>query len=907
MLRGARKDRCVAAVTSRAGPGVHLPGMVSRIKTRLLLALAAAFLLVASIVTLAYVSTHRLIDVSREVVSESEVLVELQETLSTMRDAESAQRGYILTGQERYRPAYDAAVERLRIHRARLGAIAGDAPGLRRIDALSGRKLIELDSTLAAYRADGPEAARLKVLQGSGKALMDSLGAAVAAAVDDRSRMVEQATLRTQQRSRAAIVMVSALSLVGLVALASLALALLRFLGERQRAEHSLKAEYRDFVGQVRDYAIFRLDPDGHASSWNEGVQLVLGYPEREFLGLAPEAIFTPEDVAAGIPEQELGFAAKTGTANNDRWMMRRDGTRFFAAGITTALRDESGRLAGFTKVMRDQTAWKETEEALRQSETRYRLVARASREAIWDRDLGTDRMEWNDAVEPLFGYPPGIVEPTAAWWVDRIHPDDRDRILTVIRSAIDGDAEFWNGDYRFRCADGEYAQVSNRALIARDESGRAARMLGTMANVTERRRAEEKLAQAQRMEAVGRLAGGIAHDLNNMLTTIIGYSTFADQGLPADAPARADIGEIRRAADRSAALTRSLLAFARREIIQPRSLDLHEVLRDLERMLRPAMGESIEIQLDLAPGPATVFADRARLEQVFLNLALNARDAMPAGGRLRIGTSTVTLGPDAEARHPGIDVNRGRYHRITLSDTGHGMDRETLGRIFEPFYTTKPAGEGTGLGLATVYGTVKQAGGFVWAYSEPGFGTIFSVYLPESLAVPGPEYQPGEASPAVQGGSETILVVEDEPTVRLLACRMLSAAGYRCLSAANASEALVRLDDAGEPVDLMLTDIVMPGGSGAELAEQARPGHPEMAVLFSSGFTDDDVIRRGLMEPGRPFIHKPWSPQELLERVRELLDGRGGRGGRGGRDGRGGQDGRDGQVMHGEYGRDTG
>jgi PAS domain S-box-containing protein len=859
--------------------------MAHRIKTRLLLALAAAFLLLVSIVTLAYLSTRSLIAVGDESVAESDVLVGLQETFSTVRSAESAQRGYILTGEMPYRAPYDAAIVQVERHRERLRATGDGSPAIERIDGLIERKMAELDSVLTVYAADGQEAALARVASGEGRLLMDSLQAAVAAAVDDRALRLEAATERSQERARVAVLMVAALAVTGLVALVAMTMALLRYLAERARSEHALAAEadraagravaaedrFRDFVEQVKDYAIFRCDRDGYVTSWNEGVERVLGYSEREFIGLAPEAIFVPEDVASGVPEWEFEHAARTGSASDDRWMQRKDGTRFFAAGITTAIRDERGGLTGFTKVMRDQTAWKETEDRLRQSETRYRLVARASREAIWDWNLVTGELDWNDAIEDLFGYPAADAR-SAEWWHARIHPDDRERTLAAMHEAIDSDAEFWSGDYRFLRADGEYAQVIDRGLIARDESGRACRMLGTMADVTERRRAEEKLAQAQRMEAVGRLAGGIAHDLNNMLTAIVGYSTFVEQGLAGDASARADVREIRRAADRSASLTRSLLAFARREIIQPHALDLHAVIRDLERMLRPALGESIEIDVQLAPGQAIVFADRARLEQVLLNLALNARDAMPGGGRLSIATSTVALGPDAALRHPGIDINRGSYHRLTITDTGHGMDRETLARIFEPFYTTKPAGEGTGLGLSTVYGTVKQAGGFVWAYSEPGHGSTFSVYLPATSAQPRAERRPSGQLELAGGGSETILVVEDEPTVSALACRTLMAEGYQCLRAASAGEALGLLEREGR-VDLMLTDIVMPGGNGADLAEQALALRPGLLVLYSSGFTDDDVVRRGLMEPGRPFIQKPWSPRELLERVRGLLD----------------------------------
>jgi PAS domain S-box-containing protein len=554
--------------------------------------------------------------------------------------------------------------------------------------------------------------------------------------------------------------------------------------------------------------------------------------------------------------------------------MRRRDGRHFFAAGTTTALHDEAGELIGFTKVMRDQTTWKETEEALRRSEARYRLVARASREAIWDWNLISDQIEWNEGLEHIFGHRLDSVPADAGWWLERVHPDDRARVAGSLRNAIEGDGEFWVDEYRFERADGSYATVTDRGIVARDQQGRGYRMLGTMADFTDRRRAEEKLAQAQRIEAVGRLAGGIAHDLNNMLTTIVGYSMFLEQSLAADdEDRRADIAEIRRAADRSAALTRSLLAFARRELIRPQTLDLNEVIRDVERVLRPALGEGVKIELQLAAEDATVFADRGRLEQVVLNLAFNARDAMPAGGRLTISTQNVTLGREEARRHPGTEIIPGPYVRLIMADTGHGMEPATLSRIFEPFFTTKDVGEGTGLGLATVYGTVKQAGGFVWAYSEPDHGASFTVYLPRVGASDDVINTPVPESATPRGGSETIVIVEDEETVRTLAWRTLTAEGYDCFQAVDASAALSLLLRLDRPVHLLLTDIVMPGLGGEALARELLPRHPDMRILYTSGFTDDEVIRRGLMRAGSPFLQKPWAPEELLRRVREVLD----------------------------------
>jgi PAS domain S-box-containing protein len=739
-------------------------------------------------------------------------------------------------------------------------------------------------------------------------AAFDSLRTALNQVSDAERQRLVAAGPQERERARAAIITITALSLVGLIVLGSLLIMVSRYTRDRlrtleelnqergllkqrvnertaelekeltqrleaERARSESEAQHVMAIEQIKDHAIFSISAEGKATSWNEGVRRVLGFEEQEFIGLPAEEIFLPEDVKARIPWRELAEAAQNGVASNDRWMKRKDGTRFFANGSTSALFNEKKELIGFTKVMRDETASRQTQEALRASETRYRLVAKASREAIWDWNITTGEMTWNEGMETLFGYAPSAIEPNVEWWRERLHPDERQRVIDSELTAIERGEDYWTADYRFRRADGQYAMVTDRGVISRDDYGRAVRMLGTMADVTERRRTDEKLSQAQRMEAVGRLAGGIAHDLNNMLTAIVGFSTLLDQDLDQGDNRRHDVAEIIKAADRSAALTRSLLAFARREIIQPQAVDLNRIVLETGRMLRPAMGESIQVEMALEPIEGTVFADRGRLEQVILNIALNARDAMPAGGRLSIATRSVELGEADAVRHPGTEIIPGRYVKLTITDSGQGMEASTLARIFEPFFTTKEIGEGTGLGLSTVYGTVKQAGGFVWAYSEPGHGTAFTVYLPETISpTPSGDQEEG-AQPANYAGSESILIVEDEEIVRELAERILKAEGYQCFTAATGAEALALLERNGHPVDLVITDIVMPGMGGRELAKAVRQRLPRARILFTSGFTDDEVVRRGLMEIGQPFLEKPWSAEQLLRRVREMLD----------------------------------
>ena len=313
----------------------------------------------------------------------------------------------------------------------------------------------------------------------------------------------------------------------------------------------------------------------------------------------------------------------------------------------------------------------------------------------------------------------------------DRVHPDDRQRIQDALLRAIAEDAVFWSDEYRVRKGDGSYASVSDRGYIERDSAGRAIRVVGALADVTARKQAEEHLRRTDRLDAVGRLAGGIAHDLNNMLMSILGSAAFVARRLPADSPEVNELQRLSLAANRSAKLTGQLLAFARRDMIQPQQLDLNTVITEAVHLLRPLLRRTIDLELELAPALEQVMADKSRLDQVVVNLVLNARDAMPQGGRVVLETASVELGGAYLERHAQVSIKAGRYVMLAVSDTGHGMDRETLSHIFEPFYTTKPVGQGTGLGLATVYGSVKQAGGVVWAYSEPDIGTVIKIYLP--------------------------------------------------------------------------------------------------------------------------------------------------------------------------------
>ncbi|HUR95826.1 MAG TPA: PAS domain S-box protein [Gemmatimonadales bacterium] len=634
---------------------------------------------------------------------------------------------------------------------------------------------------------------------------------------------------------------------------------------------------WRLLVEQVKDYAIFMIGPDGRNVSWNEGVGRVLGYREAEFLGDRMSRVFTPEDQAAGVPERELEQARREGRANDDRWMMRKDGTRFWASGMTTALRDEERRLVGFTKVLRDLTEEKRLDEErrageqrLHESEHRLLTALTAARMGTWQLDLATNTERFDEGLNRLFGARAGEIA-TFDDFLARIHPDDRGAVATAFRHSADSGVDL---DLEFRVVrpDGSVRWLRDHGKVLYDLAGDPVALTGACVDITERRHAEDNLRQAQRMDAVGRLAGGVAHEVNNMMTAILGFTDLLLE--PADGPdqLRSDLLQIRKAAGRAAMVTSQLLAFSRRQMLQPRVLDLNRLLGDLQPMLLQLLGEDKRLVTRLEPRLWPVHADRGQLEQVVINLALNARDAMPQGGRVSIESDNVVLDDDfVRRRHPGVAIAAGPYVRLVVSDTGTGIPLDIQSRIFEPFFTTKPVGQGTGLGLSMVYGNVKQSGGFVWVYSEPGHGTAFKVYLPRVAVAP---EEPGLTAPGeIPRGRETVLVVEDDELVRLLATRLLATQGYTAMEARNGQEALELVRGRPGEIRLVLTDVVMPEVGGLEFARRLAELEPELPVLFMSGFTEEEVVRRGLLDPNAPYLQKPFDASTLGRRIREVLD----------------------------------
>jgi two-component system cell cycle sensor histidine kinase/response regulator CckA len=511
----------------------------------------------------------------------------------------------------------------------------------------------------------------------------------------------------------------------------------------------------------------------------------------------------------------------------------------------------------------------RQAEAALRASEERFRALVENSSDALLLIDAEGRVAYITPSSHRHLGW-------TAAEMVGRsilefIHPDDRETVSMRIAETLQRPGETIMQEVRFRHGDRTWHIMEGFGVNRLDDPSVGAIVITTR-DITDRRKLEEQLRQSQKMEAVGQLAGGVAHDFNNLLTAILGYCNLLLDEIPRDDPLRHDLDEIRSAGERAAGLTRQLLAFSRRQMLQPQIVDINALVRQMERLLRRLISEDVELVTALAPDLLSVHVDPSSIEQVLVNLAVNARDAMPLGGRLTIETSNVELDNTYAGTH--LPIVPGRYVMLAVGDTGEGMDEATRERIFEPFFTTKEQGKGSGLGLATVYGIVKQNGGYIWVYSEPAHGTVFKVYLPpaESLVAPHP-VDHGKADER-QHGWETLLLVEDEDAVRALAREVLRRHGYVVLEARHGVDALRVAERHLDDIHLMITDVVMPHMSGRDLAKRLSAGRPKMKVLFMSGYTDHAVMNRDAT-PGTAFLQKPFTPETLVRKVRNVLDAR--------------------------------
>jgi PAS domain S-box-containing protein len=507
--------------------------------------------------------------------------------------------------------------------------------------------------------------------------------------------------------------------------------------------------------------------------------------------------------------------------------------------------------------------------DALRSTEMRTRFALEAAGVGIWDMDYTSGVLRWSETNEAQYGLEPGTFGGTFAAFAALIHPDDRESVLATTEAAKKSGTDFSTLS-RTTLRDGRVRWLSNVGRIQLGDDGQLLRGLGISLDVTEQRTLEEQYRQAQKLEAIGRLAGGVAHDFNNLLTVILVNCEMLAADLDPGDRLQADVAEIQNAGMSAAGLTRQLLAFSRKEIIEPTLLDLNVLVADVQVMLRRLIREDVTVVVSLDAEMALVKADRGQLEQIVVNLAVNARDAMPLGGTLTIATANVELDEHYAKTH--LSVAPGPYVALTVSDTGSGMSPQVLARLFEPFFTTKEVGKGTGLGLATVHGAVARTGGSVDVHSEMGVGTSFKVYFPRADVSEAIVEAP--AAPArPRTGAETVLLVEDAAGLRELVKRVLERDGYTVLIAANADEAL-ELFELNPSIDVLLTDVVMPGASGAELTRRLVERRPALKVLYMSGYTEDAIVQHGVLNPGIEFLNKPFTAEVLGRKIREVLDG---------------------------------
>jgi PAS domain S-box-containing protein len=606
----------------------------------------------------------------------------------------------------------------------------------------------------------------------------------------------------------------------------------------------------------------------------------------HEILGMGAYLTF-PVLFWAGLRFGSWGAAlANLSCAGVATWSVALNGGPFVAPGLAgsqVALRmyiyllvasTTSLLLAAVLKERRvAATRQAESDRALRDAEERMRFALEAARVGIWEADLATGHIHWSRMLEALHGMEAGSFTGTLDAFMERVHVDDRQSVRQAIETAShqQDDATIL---YRTTWPDGSVHWMSGLGRTAVDAEGRPIRAAGIGIDVTERLAMEEQSRQSQKMETIGQLAGGVAHDFNNLLTAILGHALMMAEAVGPDSPHQTDLSEIRTAAERATSLTTQLLAFSRRQILAPRIVNLGDAIRALTPMLKRLIGEHIEIVVRAPSDVGRVLADPGQIDQVLLNLALNARDAMPDGGTLSLGVTNAELDEAYVEQHP--DASPGRYVLVTVSDTGVGMDAQTMARVFEPFFTTKDKGKGTGLGLSTVYGIVKQSGGHTCVYSEPHHGSAFKVYLPlaDAAAVDQPTAQSIQPS---SSGTETVLLVEDDERIRRLAIRILTGQGYQVLAASTPEEAL-EFAAKGQHFDVLVTDVVLPGISGRALAEQMRGTRVDLPVIYMSGYTDDIIARYGVLESGVAFLQKPFTPAALLKSLRETLDSRPGR-----------------------------
>ena len=622
----------------------------------------------------------------------------------------------------------------------------------------------------------------------------------------------------------------------------------------------STEGPFELLIQSIVDYAIYMLDTDGHVTSWNAGAEHIKGFQACEIVGKHFSTFYTEEDRAAGVPGQVLEIARREGKFEGEGWRVRKDGTRFWASIVIDAIKNEQGELVGFAKVTRDMTEKRAAQQALLQAERTFRILVQGVTDyAIYMLDPEGRVTNWNAGAQRIKGYAPDEI---IGQHFSRFYtPEDLDvgvpkKALETARETGRYEAEGW----RMR-KDGTRFWASVVIDAIRGEDGELIGFAKVTRDMTEKRETQlrleesrEQLFRSQKMEALGQLTGGLAHDFNNLLTAILGATDLALRNLGDEERLKRMLDGVRSSAQRGAGITRQLLAFARAQQLEIKTIDLRPFLSDLTTLVRPSVRSNIDLVLEISDHVWNVDADPGALELALLNLAFNARDAMSEGGTLKISATNELL----KGKPEGL---RGEHVALRVADTGEGMGRETMDRVFEPFFTTKAFGEGTGLGLSQVFGFTKQSGGAVIVESEPGNGSTFTLYLPVSR---------GTISDPTANGSHAlgrVLVVEDDSLVAELAAGMLNELGFEAVITHSAKEALERLSGEQRPT-LIFSDIVMPGGiSGLELARKVRERFPELPILLTSGYSEHAAGNHGF-----PILQKPYELETLTAALGKIL-----------------------------------